>query len=328
MEELDAFLRRSGLMPAHSRGQWTALTGGVSSDIWRVDLEDGRTLCVKRALPKLKVAADWQAPVSRNAAEWKWISFAAGVLPGIVPEPLVHDEAAGLFAMSFLDPALYPVWKQELMAGRVDVAAARRVGLSLGLLHAASAHRPDLATLFEYAENFHALRLAPYLLATAERHPALRDALHRLAQRTAASGKAVIHGDVSPKNILLGPQGPVVLDAECACWGDPAFDLAFCLNHLLLKKLVHPEGAEALHDTFRALVSAYFEVVDFEPRSELEARAAQLLPALLLARVDGKSPVEYLQTEVQRQQVRDAAAPMLVRPPPVLAQVSDSWFSR
>ena len=50
--------------------------GGVSSDIYRVDA-GGQTLCVKRALPKLKVAADWRAPVERNAYEAAWLRLAA-----------------------------------------------------------------------------------------------------------------------------------------------------------------------------------------------------------------------------------------------------------
>ena len=106
-----------------------------------------------------------------------------------------------------------------------------------------------------------------------------------------------MHGDVSPKNILVGPKGPVLLDAECAWYGDPAFDIAFCLNHLLLKRLPRPERARELRVAFLAFVDAYFGAVSFEPRDGLEARAAQLLPALFLARVDGKSPVEYLTQE-------------------------------
>ena len=100
-----------------------------------------------------------------------------------------------------------------------------------------------------------------------------------------------MHGDVSPKNILVGPRGPVFLDAECAWYGDPAFDLAFCLNHLLLKCSVVPQAKAGFLRCFDALSDAYLDGDRFEG---VEARAASLLPALLLARVDGKSPVEYL----------------------------------
>jgi 5-methylthioribose kinase len=325
MNELDAFIARSGLAPAR---RWTPLAGGVSSDIWRVDLEDGSRLCVKRALAKLKVTADWQAPVSRNAYEWAWMQFAVQVLPNAVPAPLAHDAAAGLFAMSFLDPADHPLWKQQLLDGQVEPQTARAVGHAIGSLHAASAGRADLARVFDSGDNFHALRLEPYLLATAARHPSLAPQLQALAEQTARTHKALVHGDVSPKNILVGPQGPVLLDAECAWYGDPAFDIAFCLNHLLLKALPRPDRAAELRLSFAAFVDAYFDAAVSEARATLEARAAALLPALLLARVDGKSPVEYVTAEADRQRVRAAATPLLREPVASLTQVAELAYPR
>jgi aminoglycoside phosphotransferase (APT) family kinase protein len=301
------------------------MTGGVSSDIWRVDLADGRTLCVKRALAKLKVAADWQAPVSRNAFEWAWIRFAEGVLPTAVPPPLAHDESLGMFAMGFLDPIVHPVWKQQLLAGQVDVATPAAVGRVMGLLHQASAHRADLATQFKTDANFYALRLEPYLVATAQRHPNLAAVLQGLVHRTAHHPVALVHGDVSPKNILVGPQGPVLLDAECAWYGDPAFDVAFCLNHLLLKRVVVPHRSAELHAAFQALVAAYFEAARFETRESLEARCAQLLPALMLARVDGKSPVEYITSDADRERVRAFSIPLIRNPHSTLSEISAAW---
>ena len=325
--ELDALLSQAGLADAGMPRQLTPLTGGVSSDIWRVDLADGRSMCVKRALAKLKVSADWQAPVSRNAFEWAWIQFAVGVLPTAVPQPLAHDESLGMFAMEFLDPTSHPVWKQQLLGGQVDVSTAAQVGRVIGVLHQASAHRADLATRFATDANFYALRLEPYLKATAVRHPGLAPTLHDLVHRTAHRPTALVHGDVSPKNILVGPHGPIVLDAECAWYGDPAFDVAFCLNHLLLKRLVVPHRSESLLAAFQALVEAYFIAARYEPRNELEARCAQLLPALMLARVDGKSPVEYITTETDREQVRAFAIPRITQPSQALTELAIAWLA-
>ncbi|SFU72316.1 phosphotransferase family protein [Pseudoduganella namucuonensis] len=323
---LDTFLIEQGLARPGEPAHWSALTGGVSSDIWRVDLP-GRSLCVKRALSRLKVAADWEAPLSRNAYEWAWIQFAARHSPDNVPAPLAHDAEGGVFAMSFLAPEWHPVWKRQLMDGEVEAGTAAAVGRLLGRLHAASAGSPELAAAFDTGDNFQALRIEPYLLATAARHPAVAQRLRLLALRTAGIRAALVHGDVSPKNILVGPRGPVLLDAECAWYGDPAFDLAFCLNHLLLKCLAQPARRDALAASFTALAEAYFHEAHWEPRAGLEARAAELLPALLLARVDGKSPVEYLTNELQRTRVRAAAIPLLHRPAERLALVAEAWLA-
>ncbi|WP_405719829.1 phosphotransferase [Streptomyces sp. NBC_01537] len=318
------FLTAHKLAGPGEAARWTPLTGGVSSDLWRVDLP-GRSICVKRALARLKVAADWQAPVSRNAYEWAWMRFASRHRPDSVPELLAHDPEAGLFAMEYLPPEHYPMWKAQLLRGEVQVATAAAVGEVLGNLHAASAGDAGLAAEFATDDNFHALRIEPYLLATAAAHPGLSDVLQGLADRTATTHLALVHGDVSPKNILVGPSGPVLLDAECAWYGDPAFDLAFCVNHLLLKSLVVPGRRAELLRSAGVLAEEYLRCVDWEPRPELEARAASLLPALLLARVDGKSPVEYLTDDRHRLFVRTVASALLRAPAPTLADVLDAW---
>ena len=124
---------------------------------------------------------------------------------------------------------------------------------------------------------------------------------------------------------MSGPAGPVFLDAECAWYGDPAFDLAFCLNHLLLKCLAVPEVAAELLIAFDELRDAYLGGVDWEAHADLEARAASLLPGLFLARVDGKSPVEYVTTDAARERVRRVAVPYVKEPPSALAEVRDAW---
>ena len=102
-------LRRMAIVSADSDPLCVPLTGGVSSDIYRVDLSDGRSVCVKRALPKLKVAADWRAPIERNRWEVEWMRVAAGIVPRAVPPILGEDRATGCFAMAWLAPESVPV---------------------------------------------------------------------------------------------------------------------------------------------------------------------------------------------------------------------------
>jgi aminoglycoside phosphotransferase (APT) family kinase protein len=322
--EIRAFLIKSGLIAAKAKPAMTPLTGGVASDIWLVEAKPKRFV-VKRALARLRVAQEWEVPVSRNASEVGWMREVARTVPGAVPEILAHDAVTGAFAMTYLPPETHRVWKSALLAGVVDKALAGAVGSAMGAIHAATAGSAMLAARFGDETVFHAVRLEPYLEATALKHPDLADALIFLSRDTLAHQAALVHGDISPKNILAGPDGPVFLDAECAWYGDPAFDLAFCLNHLLLKCVVAPDAAGELLGAFDALFVEYRGKVDWEAPEEVEARASHLLPALMLARIDGKSPVEYITKAADQDLVRRFARGFVLEKPAQLGQVRGAW---
>jgi len=322
-EEFAEALRELGLVgaePLHGR----PLTGGVSSDIWRIDTARG-PVCAKRALSKLRVAADWRAPIERNLYEARWMRVAEEAAPGCTARVLGQHPRLGVLVMSFLEPSSYVLWKQALRDGQADAGTARAVGAMLARIHSFSAARPVLAAEFPTDAIFFDIRLEPYLLATAARHPDLAPRIEALVKATQAHAVALVHGDVSPKNILVGAEGPVLIDAECAWWGDPAFDIAFCLNHLLLKCLWNPRATEGFLGSFEALSRAYFEGVDWEPAANLEQRAAALLPGLFLARVDGKSPVEYLTDEADRDRVRRVGRALIADPVPLLSSIAAAW---
>jgi len=321
---MQGILRSLGGASAHSNAIAQPLAGGVSSDIYRVELA-GATFCVKRALPKLKVAADWRVPVSRNRYEIAWMRVAAEIVPGAAPRVLAEDAEAGAFAMEWLPPERYPVWKAQLAGGVLDPAAAARIGDVLGRIHAGTADREDIATRFPTGDLFHAIRLEPYLLATARAQPALAARLTDLAKITAAHRRVLVHGDFSPKNLLIGPDGPVVLDAECAWFGDPAFDLAFVLNHLLLKGAWKRHWRGGYLHLFERLVAAYRAHVGWEPWVALDARTAALLPGLLLGRIDGKSPVEYLTGGTDQDAIRAFAREHLTKPVASVGDIADHW---
>jgi hypothetical protein len=335
---LDA-LRRMGLLAEGATAHGEALTGGVSSDIWRIDLPagaipggpipggpiPGRAVCVKRALAKLRVAADWQAPVDRNLYEARWMRRANQAVPGAAPGLLGQDAVSGALAMQFLSPADHKLWKDQLRDGHADPDFAAAVVDRLVRIHAATAADPALAAEFPTDAIFHAIRLEPYLLATARAHPDLAPQLEALVATTLANKRALVHGDVSPKNILDGPDGPVFLDAECAWWGDPAFDLAFCLNHLLLKCLWTPRARNGFLACFDAMAETYRAGVTWEAPGALEGRVAHLLPGLFLARVDGKSPVEYITAQADKDRVRRVARALLVAPRDRLEAIRQDW---
>ena len=313
-------LRGLGVIEADETPSLIPLDGGISSDIWRVETRRG-AVCVKRALPRLRTEKEWRVPVERNANEADWIRAAGAIVPDAVPHLMGEDRRHRLFVMNYLDPRRYPVWKIHLRDGEISPDIAATVGAALGTIHAATAGNEDLAKRFATDSIFEAIRIEPYLLRTAEAHPDLADRLKQLAKTTAENRRVLVHGDISPKNILIGPDGPVFLDAECAWYGDPAFDIAFCLNHLLLKCVWRPQWKARYIDAFAALAAAYFGHPDWESANRLEARAAALLPGLLLARIDGASPVEYITTDADRNRVRRVARRALLDPPETLAEL-------
>jgi len=322
--EITGALVRMAIVSAGQPVLLTPLAGGVSSDVYRIDLPRG-AVCLKRALPKLKVAAEWHAPIERNRWEVEWMRVAGAIVPAAIPAILGDDRETGSFAMAFLPPDDYPVWKALLQAGHVDPPTAAAVGDALGRIHAATSDRPDIARRFPTDDIFYAIRLEPYLVATGRVHADLARRFADLVATTQRTKRALVHGDFSPKNLLVGPAGPVILDAECAWYGDPAFDLAFVLNHLLLKGAWRPQSRAAYLVAFDALLHAYLAHVVWEPVAACEGRAAALLPGLMLARIDGKSPAEYLTDEAQRNEVRAFSRELLANPVTRLATIAHRW---
>lgn len=297
------------------------LTGGVASDIGAVDLGD-RKICVKFALEKLKVEEDWFAPLHRNKAEYEWLTFAASVDPHSVPQLFGRSERENGFAMAFLPPDQVDNWKDALLRAVPPQGEAASVGDVLGQVHATSSSPTFDRSAFENRDDFYALRIEPYLLFTATRHNAVSKQLSRLAQDLYAADQVLIHGDVSPKNIMLRAGHPIILDAECATMGDPAFDVAFCLNHLVLKAVHVPPIRTALLAAIEEFWVAYKPHVGWESDRTLEARVCNLLPALMLARIDGKSPVEYLDDSA-RTRLRSLSLSLIVEPAAGLRQFID-----
>ena len=325
--EVSAALAEMGLVTGDEPTALTSLSGGVSCDVYRVEIAGRAPLVVKRALPKLRVDVDWRAPPARSQAEVDWIELVSRINPKWVPKILGVNRERHLFAMEYLPPERYPIWKSELAAGRIDADFAVRVGVALSSIHAATAGRADVAKSFANGAQFHALRLEPYLLFTAKQHPDFAQTICGVADEIAHARIALMQGDISPKNILCGPSGPVFLDAETACYGDPAFDLAFCLNHFLLKSVWHPEWRDRYAECHLALTRAYKSGVTWEAAADIDRRTARLLPMLFLARVDGKSPVEYLTREEDKAFVRNMARAMIEHAPESLDELARRYFA-
>lgn len=285
------------------------LTGGVASDVRIVHGADGPVV-VKQALGKLKVAADWRSNPARSAVEVAALEVAAELIgPASVPRVLAVDEEANSFTMSLIEPRLRN-WKAELLAGRLDVRTAARAGEMLAKWHARSAGRKDLATRFADLTYFEELRLEPFFRQVARRWENLAAPIAKLMTSMTARHSALVHGDFSPKNMLVDGEEVVLLDFEVTHWGDPRFDVGFLLAHLLLKRM--RRGADRAG--FNTLASAFLETYRKHGLSILDAALVQIVGCLILARIDGDSPVDYL-GDIDADAGRRYAQLLLLDPP-------------
>ena len=246
-------------------------------------------------------------------------------LPNAVPRILGED--AGRLVRHGLSAAPGPSGLEGGTArGHVDLEFAAVVGRDLALIHARSAVEPGVRR--PSPTTTRSKRSASSPICARQRAPIrLLPRFDALARTTLATKRALVHGDVSPKNILRGPRGPVFLDAECAWFGDPAFDLAFCLNHLLLKGARREPTGRALA-RLSALAGAYRAGVDWENADEVEARAAALLPAPVprpgRRKVAGRIP-DPRERARRRAPLRP---PLIADPPRRLTEVADAWSAR
>ena len=285
-----------------------AFDQGVASDIRVVKGSDGPYV-LKRALSRLRVAAEWRSDPARSLVEAAALRAMAGIIgQAAVPRVLWTDPARHEFGMELVPPRLRN-WKQELMAGRVDFATASRAGQLLGRLHFRSAGRADLREQFGSRQYFEELRIRPYFRRVAERNPDLAGEIDAVVAGMAAVGEALVHGDFSPKNILADGSDVVLLDCEVAHWGDPRFDLAFCLTHLALKSLRRSAPAAALAAAGASLLRSYRETGP----AIVDAALVRILGCLMLARLEGDSPVDYL-SDLDAAATKSLAVQLLLDP--------------
>lgn len=271
------------------------LSGGVSNVVLRIR-DDTTDLIVKQSLPRLRVAEEWLAPQERTITEAEAMRLAATVIDDGVPQIVLCDETVFVVAMEAA-PAEWSDWKTQLMAGRVSTAIAERVGAIIAAVHRATTSESTLSPLLRETEPFEQLRLRPYYEHAGRMKPEWATVLSELADELRANRRCLVHGDLSPKNILA-PTEPTsrrawIIDFEVAHRGDPRFDLAFLLTHLTMKAVHLPEHARELDAAALAFIDSYGAGAGPSLAPDL-AGALRHVGALLLARVHGKSPAEYL----------------------------------
>lgn len=290
----------------------TALTGGVSADIFRITDMD-RTLVVKRVLPKLRVQQDWYADISRVQTEINCLEYLGQLLPQAVPQLIAARPEHGYLLMEYLGDH-FSNWKSHLMRGQCVERHAFNAGDTLGKIHHLTWGNDGVESEFNALQNFQQLRLDPYFHALISFHSDLRQRIEAEIHQLQSNRLCLMHGDYSPKNLMFSDDRMAVLDWEVGCYADPAFDIGFLLNHLILKAAYRPQQATDYLALVQTVWTAYTAQIGDQAAAFVEQRLAGLLPLLLLARIDGKSPVEYLVSPQPREMVRSMARTALAAP--------------
>ena len=303
------------VVPASNDCTVSALGGGISNDVWCVEWDTG-CLVVKQALPFLRVAEVWAYDVGRSAVEHRCLSTINRLLgPGVAPSVVFTDDDNHAFGMTCAPPGGTP-WKELLLTSQLDLRDGYRAGDLLGRIHTASAGDAQVAADFDDVQTMVEGRIDPYHRSVAARHPDLAELIDAEIERLLATRRALVLGDYAPKNLIAYPDRMLVLDVEVAHWGDPVFDVAFCLNHLCLKALHMPRQRALFAALARGFYGAYREQA--EALIDESATICEL-GILMVARVDGKSPAEYLDERSQKL-ARAVGRSLLLRPPTTVLQ--------
>jgi 5-methylthioribose kinase len=309
------------------RGLWSrgapiiihALGGGVSNTVLLVEGktsggEDIRWV-VKQSLEKLRVQDDWRSDRGRIFREAEAIQALRPVLgQAAVPEVVHIDSENYLFIMTAAPPESV-MWKEALLEGRVDMGVARQAGTLLALMITSSQHDPSFRRVFAERTVFDQLRIDPYYRTTATRHPDVRLVIEKLIEDSWQVRTAIVHGDYSPKNLLVQGNNIFLIDFEVVHWGDPAFDAGFLLNHLFLKAFHQPRLGQLYFSAVREFWRELRKGSEKAALGDFENMTLRHLGALMLARIDGKSPVEYIRDEMTKARVRRFAKRILLEGP-------------
>ena len=308
-----AYLSSRGLIDPDSVEKVELLEWGVSNVLVKVQTCDD-CMVIKQSLARLRVTEDWFADRERIYVECACIDTLSTILPtGATPEVRYQDQDNFLFVMSCA-PDTGVNWKEQLLAGQVDESVAGKVGGALGAIHRETTGSPTVRERFLNDQVFIQLRIEAYHRTTAKAHPEVAAVIHQEAARMLEVKTALVHGDFSPKNIIVTGQDVFLLDFEVVHYGNPVFDLAFMLNHLMLKS-VHNAGIREMYfHAARSFWQGYRERagLDVQTAAQRERDTIKQTGCLMLARIDGKSPAEYIVDPAIKESVRSIAKDILL----------------
>jgi 5-methylthioribose kinase len=325
---LVAYLQHERLIDADEEPQVTVLAGGVSNRTVLVERESGESWVVKQALAKLRVQVDWfSSPerIHREADGLRWlVQFAP---PGSITPLVFEDHTDHLLGMTAV-PQPHENWKTMLLRGELDSDHVRQFAKLIGQIHRESNLRlSELELVFGDRDFYETLRVEPYYRYTASQVSESASFYADLIDDTYARQDTIVHGDFSPKNVLVHDGQLVLLDHEVIHLGDPGFDLGFGMTHLLSKAHHAPQLRATFQHATVEFWDTYWQTVTTGNACwtvNLEPRAVRHTLGCLLARVRGRSPLEYMDGGERDRQAAVTTA-MMVHPPTTVAELATAF---
>ena len=290
--------------------KYSRLKGGVSSEVYKV-VTKKNIYCIKRSLKKLLVQKEWIVDQNRIYYEYLWLLHCKKILKQNVPVIYDFNKEEKYIIMEYLDNTKYKTLKELYFEKKINFSTIKSISKHLYKIHSLSNDVKTMKIFRRNNQNFFDLRLDPYFNEVAKVFPELNDKVKQINKSYRENSSTLVHGDFSPKNILIGKNRILYLDAECCNYGDPVFDLVFFSNHLLIKSMYFESKKKEFLKAFKIFYNHYLKNFNKKNKINYLKRIIDMIPIMLLARVDGKSPVEYIKSKKLKNSIREKSFKMI-----------------
>ena len=276
--------------------QYKKLTGGVSSEVYYIKTNKNN-YCIKRSLKRLLVKKKWIVNTNRIKFEYLWLKHCQNILKRNIPNTYEYNNKKKYIVMEYLKNSRFKTLKQLYFNKIININTIKLISKHLYKIHSNSNNYKTKETFEGNYKNFYDLRLDPYFNEVGRVYPKYKEYIKKINENYIKNSNTLVHGDFSPKNILVGKNKIIYLDAECCNFGDPVFDLVFFTNHLLIKSIFFKDKSQEFIKLYFYFYKEYLNNLSVKNFNSYVNRIIKMTPIMLLSRVDGKSPVEYINKE-------------------------------
>ena len=290
------------------------LEGGVSSEVFKVKTKK-KLYCLKRSLPKLRVKKDWFVNTNRLKYEYLWLKHCKSIIPNGIPNVYKFSSKKDFLILQYLDEKKYKNLKIQLLEKKINYKIIEKISKDLFKIHINSTNKYIKKKFSKNSKNFYDLRLDAYFKEVGRMHPSLNKKIKNIIENYKINSSTLVHGDFSPKNMLIFNKTIKYIDAETCNYGDPVFDVVYFANHLLIKSIHIIEKKKQFINCYSIFLYTYIKSLKIDERDKFFKRCVAMIPIMLLARIDGKSPVEYIKKNAIKNKIRLLSFRLINNPP-------------